>query len=415
MHRLPWLAKFLYSAKTLEGETLSLLVIFPSIFPPSLDFLGIIFNSLGRSFGHILAVPENSMTLESFGRVCGIALENSRVDPRGNWTTLSLVFYPDVGWIARDVSSFRKSVGIHLSQFQTDLEELQLAFRENLEKGYFPPCPPTPSLLKARILLQNLETERELSQQRSAQEIQEIKRMNEELRREHLALKKRVDRMSEGKPFEIKEMVAKHRHKLFWTGVASFCLIGVLIILLAVLLTRLYSGPVVPNDTNGTSPTYPNMVVFYRPGSLPPQENVNEMLIKILNNHTEFNEVPLEELSLRFYFSISLPPGEGVSCQTYFAGGLNLSSIAIESRPLPDRQNANWVTEINFRLPSMTLIPNDSIEHLTIQCHSDSYKDFNYSLMYSYRPSLDFLPWERITLHRGAELLWGVEPPSKTP
>jgi len=160
--------------------------------------------------------------------------------------------------------------------------------------------------------------------------------------------------------------------------------------------------------------TYPGMVLFYTPATIPPPPLIIQMEVMLLNNDTGVDSVPLDSLSYRFYYAVSLTPAESIVCITYYAGVVPLTQVLYDDLIITDLVGVTRAVQVRFNSTDVFLGPGDSLDRVVTQCHiSPTYRAFDYTRMYSYRDNVNFTAWDQMPIFNGAELLEGVLPASQ--
>ena len=120
--------------------------------------------------------------------------------------------------------------------------------------------------------------------------------------------------------------------------------------------------------------------------------------------------IPLTELKIRYWYTKEpSAPGQNLVCDYAVIGGSNIDTgndvaFAVDAA----KPGANWYFEVKFTAGSLPA--NGSTGDIKLRFHTEPFQPFNEVDDYSYCQTTTYVDWDHVTVYRGANLVWGVEP-----
>jgi endo-1,4-beta-xylanase len=154
-------------------------------------------------------------------------------------------------------------------------------------------------------------------------------------------------------------------------------------------------------------PPTSNLALQYRAADTQPGDNAFRPHFKIKNNGGE--PVRLSELSIRYWFTVDGERPLAFFCDYARIGQANV--IGKHVKLGTGKTGADHYLEITFDSAAGSIPAGGDSGEIETRNHKTDWSNFNESNDYSFDPSkTSFTPWERVTLYRNGQLVWGVEP-----
>jgi hypothetical protein len=148
--------------------------------------------------------------------------------------------------------------------------------------------------------------------------------------------------------------------------------------------------------------------VQYRWGDAPnAADNFIKPHLKILNTGT--SSVPLNELKLRYYYTIDTQQPQTASCDFAFVGCGNVTRAFFGVSP--SRPGADTYLELTFTTAAGSIAPGGDSGEIQVRMNKNDWSNYDETNDYSFDATKTaFSDWNRVTLYRNGVLVWGVEP-----
>lgn len=355
----------------------------------------------GRDFGDVRAVKEHLMQLDIFGRVCGIALEDSKpTDNNENSIVNVLIFYPDVNFLTRDLEKFKMNMQGTLNSVHIDLKKLQDMFAETRHKV---------------IHVEQQQQQLESTLQSATTELAVIKRQNATISEKQNELYSQTNYLTsllDSKP-KPKALSKRVRNILIFFVIlilTSTCI--ALATALGIVLTKttptMSTLAQIPEPTNIPS----DLVVMFRYDpqyALPNQLSIN---VRLFNNGS-YNNLDLRSVSVRFYFTTPTIPSNGnLDCELISSDPISNSLVELVIVATGPLQKSNHYIQFAFPGTSDAIAPGQS-EIVSAFCRVlPTLPNFNYAEQYSYTNSSTWVEVQNLPVYVGNTLDLGFEPTS---
>ncbi len=186
--------------------------------------------------------------------------------------------------------------------------------------------------------------------------------------------------------------------------------------------TGSYIITLIVNDGNGGIDNFTTIInigntatgdlkVYYRTYDLNATDNQIRPHFQIENNGTE--NIPLSELTIRYWYS-----KEGNEAENAWVDYATLGNNNITTNFYPMNNptlDANYYFELGFTANAGTLASNSNTGEIQTRFAKTNWSNYNENDDYSYDPSKStFECWERVTLYRNGNLIFGMEPSGNT-
>ncbi len=183
-----------------------------------------------------------------------------------------------------------------------------------------------------------------------------------------------------------------------------------------------YTATLIVNDGNGGTDSYSititvgnivtgDLKVYYRTLDLNTADNQIRPQFQIENNGGV--AIPLNELTLRYWYTEENPTTENGWIDYALLGGGNLTtSFTTMSNPVAD---ADAYFEVGFLSSAGNLNAGSNTGEIQARFAKTNWSNYNENNDYSYDPTKStFECWERVTLYRNGILIFGAEPGGTT-
>jgi endoglucanase len=142
---------------------------------------------------------------------------------------------------------------------------------------------------------------------------------------------------------------------------------------------------------------------------------VRALLPKLRLENAGENELPLQELTLRYYYTGDGVSGQSAECLWRHSGEeIQCATVSLMLREIvPPRQDADTLLEIGFSSEAGSLTPGVTSVEFRFSVRSEAVDVlFSQQNDYSFKPASGALtPNPAITVYRGGVVIAGVEPP----
>ncbi|WP_239470665.1 endo-1,4-beta-xylanase [Archangium violaceum] len=160
-----------------------------------------------------------------------------------------------------------------------------------------------------------------------------------------------------------------------------------------------------PRDTS--TPPSGNLVLQYRAADILVGDNGLKPHFKIKNNGGE--PVGMSELSIRYWFTMDGEKPLAIYCDYARVGNSNVTGKLVKMGM--GKTGADHYLEIAFNSAAGSIPAVGDSGEIQIRGHKADWSNFDESNDYSFDPSkTSFTNWERVTLYRNGQLIWGSEP-----
>ncbi|WP_233261800.1 endo-1,4-beta-xylanase [Vitiosangium sp. GDMCC 1.1324] len=162
-----------------------------------------------------------------------------------------------------------------------------------------------------------------------------------------------------------------------------------------------------PRGTS-TPPPQGSLVVQYRAADINTGDNGFKPHFKIQN--TGGDPVAMSELAIRYWFTIDGEKPLAFYCDYAGVGNSNVTGRYVTLGT--GKTGADHYLEITFNSSAGSIPAGGNSGEIQTRTHKTDWSNFNESNDYSFDPSkTSFSNWERVTLYRNGQLVWGTEPP----
>ena len=128
--------------------------------------------------------------------------------------------------------------------------------------------------------------------------------------------------------------------------------------------------------------------------------------IRVVNTGTD--PVPLEEITVRYWFTIDGP--QQLLHPNCLVADPGCENVIVSYTPLdPARPGADYYVEYGFDAAAGNLLSSDPAD-FEINSQKDDWQDFDENDDYSYGTPMTYTDWPQITAYRNGVLVWGLEP-----
>jgi len=147
--------------------------------------------------------------------------------------------------------------------------------------------------------------------------------------------------------------------------------------------------------------------VQYRAADTNAGDNQLKPHFRIVNRGT--TSVPLSELTIRYWYTVDGDKPQVFNCDWAQVGCSNLRGSFVKLST--GRTGADYYIEITFTSGAGSLAPGASSGDIQVRINKNDWTNYNEANDYSYDPTkTSFADWNRVTLYRNGQLVWGVEP-----
>ncbi|MDC0708903.1 endo-1,4-beta-xylanase [Stigmatella sp. ncwal1] len=162
-----------------------------------------------------------------------------------------------------------------------------------------------------------------------------------------------------------------------------------------------------PQGTS-TPPPQGTLVVQYRAADTHAGDNGIKPHFKIQNHGSD--PVMLSELAIRYWFTIDGEKPLAFDCDYARVGSSNVTGRYVTLST--GKTGADHALEITFNSSAGSIPAGGDSGEIQTRTHKTDWSNFNESDDYSFELSkTSFSHWERVTLYRNGQLVWGTEPP----
>ncbi|PDO10081.1 MAG: cellulose 1,4-beta-cellobiosidase [Candidatus Reconcilbacillus cellulovorans] len=167
-----------------------------------------------------------------------------------------------------------------------------------------------------------------------------------------------------------------------------------------------------PTPTPSATPTPTpsaggNLVVQYRAADTNATDNQLKPHFRIVNRGT--TSVPLSELTIRYWYTVDGDKPQVFNCDWAQVGCSNVRGSFVKLTT--GRTGADYYIEITFTSGAGSLAAGGSSGDIQVRINKNDWTNYNEANDYSCDPTkTSFADWNRVTLYRNGQLVWGVEP-----
>jgi len=133
-------------------------------------------------------------------------------------------------------------------------------------------------------------------------------------------------------------------------------------------------------------------------------------LINLFNEGS--SDVPLSELTVRYWYTIETVAPQTFACDSAFVGSAGCGNVTGAFASVsPPRAGADSVFEVGFLPAAGALVPGGQTQQITVRFSKSDFSAYDESNDYSYATWSTFTDAPRLTVYRSGVLIWGIEPP----
>ncbi|MFZ6029919.1 MAG: cellulose binding domain-containing protein [Chloroflexota bacterium] len=173
------------------------------------------------------------------------------------------------------------------------------------------------------------------------------------------------------------------------------------------------SGPF-PSPTPTTPPDPTKILkVQYLTMNTGATSNQITAYMNIVNTGYGLQYVPLHELTVRYWFTTDTAATDQYGCLYAIVGCSNVN--ASFTNVSPAQPTADRYLELSFSVDAGTLAPYAESGAIQARINKNDWSDYTQTNDYSFDGAKTaYTDWNRITLYRNGQLIWGVEPGNPT-
>jgi hypothetical protein len=132
-------------------------------------------------------------------------------------------------------------------------------------------------------------------------------------------------------------------------------------------------------------------------------------LINLFNDAS--TDVPLSELTVRYWYTIDTVAPQSFACDSAFVGAAGCANVTGAFASVsPPRAGADSVFEIGFLPAAGTLAAGGQTQPITLRFSKSDFSAYDETNDYSYGSWSTFTDAPLLTVYRDGALIWGIEP-----
>ncbi|MEF2964533.1 endo-1,4-beta-xylanase [Paenibacillus sp. M1] len=166
------------------------------------------------------------------------------------------------------------------------------------------------------------------------------------------------------------------------------------------------SAQVSATPKEGTTPVG-DLVLQYKAGDTNTSDNQMKPFFNIKNNGG--SAVNLSELTIRYWYSIDGEKPLSFYCDYAAVGSSNVNGRHVKMAE--GKTGADYYLEVSFGPSAGSIAAGGSTGDIQTRSHKGDWSNFNEANDYSFDATkTSYTAWDRVTLYRNGQLIWGTEP-----